>query len=347
MYYLSEEESDRIKIIKFIAIVFVVYIHSYSGEMSFLNQGNVIYMPEWLQLFEYSISQVISRCGVPVFFLTASVLFFKRERKFGDVFRNKVKTLLCPYLIWNTFWIVVFIVLQSMPFTQSYFSGLHTSIMEGSILEWLRLYGIGQEYPHCYPLWFMRDLMIVFLFFPIIKKIVNKYPYAMLAWGGVLTIISIHFPFKTALSWFIIGAVIVRKKIHMSIVEQLSLIKLTAIAIAGFLICILLNIDFIKDIYIYIEIILLIRISKYIYAHKTIRKKVLWLSEWTFIIYVFHELTLTSIKKLCLRLLPGEAIFLLMEYIFIPIFVIICCIILGIILKKTMFKLYVITTGGR
>lgn len=133
----------------------------------------------------------------------------------------------------------------------------------------------------------------------------------------------------------------------MSIVEQLSLIKLTAIAIAGFLICILLNIDFIKDIYIYIEIILLIRISKYIYAHKTIRKKVLWLSEWTFIIYVFHELTLTSIKKLCLRLLPGEAIFLLMEYIFIPIFVIICCIILGIILKKTMFKLYVITTGGR
>ena len=87
MYYLSEEESDRIKIIKFIAIIFVVYIHSYSGEMSFLNQGNVIYMPEWLQLFEYSISQVISRCGVPVFFLTASVLFFKRERKFGDVFR--------------------------------------------------------------------------------------------------------------------------------------------------------------------------------------------------------------------------------------------------------------------
>ena len=64
-------------------------------------------------------------------------------------------------------------------------------------------------------------------------------------------------------------------------------------------------------------------------------------------IYVLHEMTLTSIRKICLRLLPTNPINLLLEYLLIPMSVITGCIIAGIILKKCMPGLYLFVTGER
>ena len=347
MYHLTKEESERIRIIKFIAIIFIVYLHSYTTEVNFSDGVNTVYFPVWLWIFEEGISQVVSRCGVPVFFLISSILLFKSDQSYCNVVRKKAKTLLLPYLIWNTFWIAVFIILQSLPFTTVYFSGNNTPILQCSLTQWFGLYGIGQEYPHCYPLWFMRDLMAVILVFPIIKAAVNRCPRIMAGLGIILTVMPFSFYGKTALAWFIIGAAIVRMQIHITIFDHVSVLKISTIYLLGLAVSLLINTSILRNIFILVGLVFWIRLSKEIYHNENIRKKLLRLSKYTFIIYVLHELTLSSVRKVCIRVFPTTPGWLFSEYMLIPVFIITGCILAGIAFKKIIPGMYMLSTGGR
>lgn len=347
MYHLSKEESERIRIVKFIAIVLVVYFHAYTTGVNFSDGTSVLDLPVWLQVIEKGLSQVIAGCNVQIFFLLSAILLFRSEQRYGTVLKKKIRTLLLPYLIWNTFWVAVFVVLQSLPFTTAYFSGNNTPILQSSVKEWLGLYGIGQSFPHCHPLWFVRDLMVMVLIFPVIKKVVNRFPGTMLCIGILLTIFPFSFYGKTALAWFLMGAAIVKMQIHMTALDKISTTKMSAVYFAGALAAFLVDIGAVRSVFTLIGVLFWVRISREIYVRGNIRKGFLWLSQWTFMIYVLHELTLTSIRKVCLRLLPTSPVNLLLEYLLIPISVMTGCILTGIILKKCMPGLYSFVTGER
>lgn len=347
MYHLNKEESNRINIIKFIAIIFIVYLHSYTTEVNFSDGADIVNFPVWLWIFEEGISQVVSRCGVPLFFLISAILLFKSDLSYDNVVRKKAKTLLLPYLIWNTFWIAVFIILQSMPFAAVFFSGNNTPILQCSLTQWFGLYGIGQEYPHCYPLWFVRDLMVVTLFFPIIKATVNRCPHKMLGLGIILSILPFSFYGKAALSWFIIGAAIVKMQIHITVFDHISMPKISAVYFGGIVISLIINLSIWRNIFILVGLVFWIRLSKEIYHNENIRIKLLRLSEYTFIIFVLHEFTLSSVRKVCIRMLPTSPGWLLAEYVLIPALVIAGCMAAGIVFKKLMPGLYKLSTGGR
>lgn len=346
-YNLSKEESERLNIVKYIAIIFVVYIHSYATAVNFSTGTNDFNVPNWLLLFETLISDVVSKCGVPIFFLISSILLFKKERNYSETIKSKVKTLLIPYLIWNTVWILIFIGLQSLSFTATFFSGSNKPILQRSFFEWLQLYGIGTKYPQDYPLWFVRDLMVITLFFPIIKIITSKFPKLTLFISVSLLLIPIDFPFKTAVLWFFIGACIVKFQFRITFLDYVSLWKLSIFYILSLIITLLINLEIINSIFIFVSIGYWIRFTKLIYDSKKYRNKFLYLAEWTFMIYVAHELTLTSIKKVCFKILPTSPLFLLIEYITLPIIIIIACSIFGMILKKLTPKIYDILTGSR
>lgn len=348
-YVLSKEESDRLNILKYISIIFVVYIHSYSVCVNFAEGSTALALPGWLLSFENLVSQVIARCGVPIFFLLSSVLLFKTSRDYKKTIKSKIKTLLIPYLIWNSFWILVFILLQSVSFTAPFFSGGNTPILQRSLSEWLELYGIGLSlpYPQDYPLWFMRDLMIVTLFFPMIGAITNKFPKPLLLGTVILLIAPVNFPLKPALLWFCMGACIVKLQIRITILDNIVMWKFTVFYILCAFITLVTEYAVLDTLFIFIGILYWARASKYIFHIQKVRNVLLTLSEWTFIIYVAHELTLTSLKKICLRLLPTEPIWLLAEYTMLPVVVIVGCSIAGTLFKKNAPRLYSISTGTR
>lgn len=349
MYNLSKEESDRIRIVKFICMVFVVYIHSHATEIVFSDGTVNPALPMWLQMLEDMVTDVISSCGVPAFFLVSSILLFKTERRYLDTLRKKAKTILLPYLVWNTFWIAVFIILQSFPFTGAFFSGKNTPVLQCSRIEWLRLYGIGKgaHYPHCYPLWFMRDLMVVLLAFPLINKLASAFPKVMLIVGISLTLLPVNFLYKTALAWFIIGAAIVKLQIHITVLDRVPIGISSCVYLLGVIITFLLKINFVSGVFIFVGIAFWARVSKEIYDNEATRRVFLWLSKWTFMVYVLHELTLSAIMKLCMRFLPTTPLFMGMEYAIIPIFVIALCVIIGAKFQNLAPKLYALTTGER
>lgn len=348
-YVLSKEESDRLNILKYISIIFVVYIHSYAINVNFSDETYNLQLPWWLLSLENFLSQVIARCAVPMFFLISSILLFKTERRYKKTIIRKVRTLLIPYLIWNSFWILVFILLQSLSFTAPFFSGSHTPIMQSSVSEWLALYGVGLSlpYPQDYPLWFMRDLMVVTLLFPIIGNIARKFPKSLLVFSIALLLVPIDFPLKQALLWFFVGACIVNLGIHITIFDGLVMWKFSLLYVSCAFFTLIVNYTIIDALFIFIGITYWIRVSKYIFDLQNTRSLFLKLSRWTFIIYAAHELTLTSLKKVCIKLLPAQPIWLLIEYLALPIVVIAGCSVVGYVFKKIAPNLYSISTGAR
>ena len=344
---MTKEESDRIRIVKWIAIVMVVFLHAYTTEINFADGNRTASLPEWLMLLETSVSQIIARSGVPIFFLLSAVLLFRSDRSYKDVIRKKARTLLVPYLIWNTVWIVIFIVLQNLPFTAAYFSGNNRPILQCSIKEWIGLYGMGQEYPHAYPLWFMRDLMAVVLAFPLIRAAADKYPEVMLCTGIGLTVLPYSFFGKTALAWFLIGAAAVKKKIDITAFDRYSIAGIGSLYMMFMAATLFLDNTFIRNVTILVGIVFWLRLSKEIYDREKLRQTFLKISEWVFMIYVLHEMTLSSVRKICFRLLPANPLFWFLEYLLIPIVVMAGCVLTGMIFKKLMPELYMFSTGER
>lgn len=234
-----------------------------------------------------------------------------------------------------------------MPFTSVYFSGSNTPVLQCSLREWLGLYGIGQNYPQCYPLWFMRDLMVMFMIYPVIKAGVKRFPEVMFASSIILMVIPVSFYGKIALEWFILGAVLVKEQIHITALDYIPLSGLFSGYLLGAVASLFLDIAVVKNIFILIGVLFWIRLSKAIYSNEKLRSIFLRLSKWIFIIYVFHELTLFSVRKICQRLFPATPLILCAEYLMIPILVITGCIIAGIVLKKIMPRLYIVLTGER
>lgn len=344
---MTKEESDRIRIVKWMAIVMVVFLHAYTTEVSFADGKNATALPEWLLLLETGVSQIISRCGVPIFFLLSAVLLFRADHSYGEVIRKKAKTLLVPYLIWNSFWIAVFAVLQSLSFTAPYFSGSNTPILQCSVKEWFGLYGIGQEYPQCYPLWFMRDLMAVVLLFPLIKTAAKRHPNTVLCLGMALSILPFPFWGKAALAWFLIGAAVVQKKGTLMIFDNYSVGRIGAAYFVCAAAALFIENPVMRNISVLVGIVFWLRLSKEIYAGEKWRQIFLRLSESVFMIYVLHEMTLSSVRKLCFRLLPAKPLFWFLEYLLIPIVVIVGCILAGSVFRKLLPGVYRIATGER
>lgn len=349
IYTISKEESERINILKYIAIILVVFIHAYATEEIIMDGTDTFVLSQSLLLFENLISQTIARCGVPLFFFISSVLLFRKQRKYSETIFGKIRTLLVPYLIWNSLWVFIFILLQNIDSCASFFSGNNTPILQRSLPEWLELYGIGRNLPcpQNYPLWFLRDLMITVLFFPVIEIVSNRFPKQLLAGSVFLLLFPVEFPLKQAVLWFCLGASIVKLQIHITALDGVSLWKLSLIYLLCTIITWITENTVIDVLFIFLGMAYWVRVTKAIFDIPKYRTLFLELSKWTFMIYVAHELTLTSLKKICWKLLPTEPIFLLIEYIFLPVAVIAGCSIFGAVFKKCAPWMYSVSTGER
>lgn len=98
---ITAETSKRITALRFLLIVFVVFIHNNftqeqiiedaikSGAEPFVYNNNLT--GRWIQLF---IAEGVARCAVPLFFLFASFLQFMKNDSYFALLKKKARTLL-------------------------------------------------------------------------------------------------------------------------------------------------------------------------------------------------------------------------------------------------------------
>ncbi len=188
----EELQSKSIDFLRFPLIVGVVLIHAHFSNV-IMNGVNVNILHEYscpiYDTTSYFFSELIGRIAVPLFFFISGFLFFYRSKEFSlSVYRHKLKnrgrSILLPYLFWNLMIISYSILIQTIP-------GLSSSTNQlmdmHSLTDWLdAFWSINGGCPICYQFWFLRDLIVMILFSPLIYILVKYFRWFSVFVLGVL-----------------------------------------------------------------------------------------------------------------------------------------------------------------
>lgn len=359
-YALSGEESKRIRILKIWFTVMVVFIHSYTENVNFAGGTVALQTPVWLEWMKYILSQVVARCAVPGFFFLSAVLLYRRPFTWAGNLRKKARTLLVPYMLINTLWIGLYFTAQHIGPLSGYFAQPGHVVADWTPLDWVKAYvgvnrlGPVSNDPLVYPLWFMRDLMVLNVLAVFIRWLIDRLPRLIFLGLAAMRILDIatHIPVlrTDALVFFCLGYYFVKYDLHFRDVDRLDPVLLAGFyGISVVLVClagdgparqaagtanILLGFAF------------FLRSTTKITSQKW-RKRLLPLAGYAMPVYLFHEMNLTILKKLMIRLLPTNVAFQTIEYFGIPAVIIALCIAGSWLLKKCVPRLYGVLTGGR
>lgn len=175
--------SDTISIIRFPMMMLVVLIHcNFSAE----NTGAPL--PPVADGFLFLFAQTISRVAVPTFFFISGFLFFYNKdisRKFYiGALRKRVTTLLVPYILWNGF-ALLFKWFKTLPIISGFFPRMEpVDLTLSGILNAFGPFGLSSDVrplgvydpvgaPADMPLWFIRDLIAIVIFAPLVYRLMR------------------------------------------------------------------------------------------------------------------------------------------------------------------------------
>lgn len=358
-YALSGEERERLTLIRAWLIILVVFIHSYgTGTEVRFGSGNMqLVIPAWLQLFKYTVSQVIARSAIPAYFFLSSFFLYRKEFSWQGNMKKKARTIAVPYLIMNTFWIAVYFVCQQINALKNLFANADKVIAQWGAADWLFAY-IGDPsrgYPMLYPLWFLRDLLVLNLLAAFFLCFVRRWKTVSLAaflllWlfcpGTHLFFLSIQEVCFWGLGcWIALYLPVSRESRIPSPVLFCGYIVLVVLSVVTrsyepilhriiFRLCCLTGILF------------LYRFGTRP-AKQGQKKALLLLAQYSFPIYLFHEMALTMMRKVCFKIFPTTPVFQLAEYVGIPAVIIAGCLLFSVFLANYLPRLYSLLTGGR
>lgn len=352
-YNIGEGLSSRISIMRGILTLMVVNIHSINLVVHFQNEnvswGNAL----WIENIECLFSEVISRVAVPAFFFISALLLYRKDFSWIENIRKKVHTLVIPYLIVNSLWIIIYFVLQSIPALSPFFTMDGYIIRKWNIMGWLKGYGIFSS-PLVAPLWFIRDLFVLNVLSKIIKKTLECAPKLFL----VVVLLFWILPFSTlifcldkqAICFWCLGFLCVHFKFDLLSLDKIKRIWLVIFYFAFVLADIVFKGSELNWIFHNFGILVGL-VFWFVFCAKintcVIRKIILVISEYSFGIYLFHQLTLNCINKVYARIVPPSSLSQLLGYFFIPAVVIMGCIALSIFMKRYMPHAYCVLYGKK
>jgi len=356
---IDRYNSTKILALSFLFKLIVVVAHSSNLVLNLGKESTKISgtFNSFLQNF---IENGISRMAVPTLFLISGYLFFSTiktgsKQEFIDKFKKRFKTLVLPYLFWSLFGILLFFVLQSLPASKPFFTkGL---IRDFSIVQWLHTIFV---LPIAAQLWFIRDLIVIIVFTPIIYQLLKIVPKLSLVTCFILWFFSVRLYlfspeslfFFTVGSYWAVSKIALKDfyKIKYSLLWLIVWIALTAMK------TLLLE----QHIYVKWLIILLQKTSvitgiiavwygyDLLYKNDDISKKRYYtLFKYSFWIYVTHQPILNIIKKGLYYFMGMSNWSSLTIYILGPVITLFIILSVGIIMRKYVPKLYFISTGGR
>jgi surface polysaccharide O-acyltransferase-like enzyme len=343
---MNQYLSDKIKMLSFVSIIFVLYIHSGFNAQDVQGMVFVNYIVD-------VVSGKLGRCAVPLFFAISGYLFFYSiPNGLYSVFikmKKRVKTLLIPYIISSVFFIVFYLCLEIVPGVKSFMNNSLLYLFNENFLDIIKYIFIdsGTGMPLAFQLWFLKDLIIMIAFAPfwyvLLKNIKIYWVLIAILLGYIYT--KNHYLFS--LFWFLGGT-------QLKKLEVPSKYHIYVLYIAVCIIEILFP-EFSIWTILYIPIILLGVVSilsfynilvpeHFLLNNHLLLKKI---CSFTFFIYLFHEPSLNIIKKAFIFILGKHEIGYIITYLFSPWIFLLIAIVIGIGLKKYFPQFYSITTGGR
>lgn len=341
-YKINQELSQRLSIIKFIFMVMVVFIHSDAlPELPY-----AVEIPKYVEICKDIVTDGICSVAIPGFFLISGFFLFSKEFTWLGNMKKKAKSILLPYFIINTFWILFFKVMQSISLAAAYFSGEAYQIngLKGIIGAYLN------PIPLYYPFWFLHDLFLLNIVANGIKWLIDKFPIIFIVIIIAVQLGFIHLPFlvsKDSFCMFAISYYIVKYKFDFKRLDKIH----SGVVGVFFLLLILVKLyiwqhTIIPFLHIATGILFFYLLTGFLCQWK-VASKLVWCSQFTFFIYAFHEFYEAMLKKVIMMVIPQYGIIQLLEYFLIPVCMVGICLVAGAFLKRKVPVIYKTICGFR
>ena len=344
---ISQYLSSKITIFYTLLIVMVVYIHS-----------------TYLEMYQYEVADFVWKfwggyglCCVanPLFFIISGLLLVgvKTVVDLLKKLKKRVRTVICPFILWNAIFVLWYVVLDTTPGVSRYVNS--TGIMEAwkSLPLWESIYNM-LTVPAGFHLWFLRDLIVFMALSPLLWLISKKSWIAAI----VLSIVLNHW--MAWVFWFWLGLTI---RVSEWNIEKLPkgnrVFVLTGVIYIGS--AVLAGMDLDKMIPSCFGVIGLVKQLACIYFVWIVYDKIaqgrclseqgVWrhICGYSFFIYCFHEPAFNIIKKLGVVVLGSSEPVLIGLYLINPLMMLVR----GILIARTMLRIkllapvYKFLTGGR
>ncbi len=180
---IDADVSKRIDVLRLILIALVVIGHGYRVVSAMVPDPGT-----GIRVVVAIFNENITHAAIPLFFIISGFLFLRKfdlsVEAYVTMCRKKLFSLLIPYLLFNLIWILWLYFVGSIDMF-----GSKTFLLQEGIF--VKLFGIGTV-PINYPLWFLRDLLLVYLISPVLLVYYKESPLV-----GVVTFFAL---------WVILGS---------------------------------------------------------------------------------------------------------------------------------------------
>jgi Acyltransferase family. len=356
MGHLTNRQSTLIKTMRFPLIVLVLYEHSvrtYNAPIRLsLDSANLFHF------FTEMISHFLCPIAVAWFFFFSGFLFYHnmQEDEYGwgwatRKWSRRIHSILIPHLFWNLL-NVLMVLLVTWIFNRIgiIINSDQMVVVRKGLLFWF-ITG-----PIDFPLWYLRNLIILSLLAPAFYYPVKKWPWISLAVILILYIASfkIDFFLFPNFSLFSLGAwMSIRKDNFVVICRR---IKYPAAAMAFFLLPVATFFHgsqyeydtFFRLLFIPSGMITFLNLCDKLYDVDWHRNLMLKLTETVFFIYAAHEIYILGwTKGLFLRIFGQTLAARWISYLFVPVVTLAVCLALFYLLKRIMPRTLSFACGWR
>ena len=342
-----------IRTMRFPLIVLVLIGHSVGYDpspMTWPADGPMVY-----HFFSEMISHHLAPCSVNAFFVFSGLLFFRDYPASGvwpwitAKWKKRSRSLLVPYLLWNGL-AVLAMLLVTKAFAQA---GVAINDDGAAVLSRGPLYWFLTG-PADYPLWYMRDLIIMMLLVPLLAVLIRRAPWTTLLLLTLcyLPLFPIPFLSPRALFFFGVGAWISMRQVDW--VALCRRVKVPAAILAVVLMVAATALhgrpghEWLLNLFYPFGMISLANLCDAWMEHPRFEKRMAALDETVFFVYAVHEIYILGwTKGLFLRLLGDSLVAVWTTYLLVPVVVLLICLLLYRLFQKLTPAALAFACGGR
>lgn len=336
-------QSKTFNWLRFPLIFFILFIHTISLSES---ADNII-----IANIGYFFREIIARLGVPFFFIVSGYYFF--YTKDGCVnfskdsyivkLKKRVTTLLIPYLIWNFLCALYYLLVP-------YVGLADRSIFSAN--DFLSILVVQKDYtPADYPLWYLRDLIVLCVLSPLIYVIIKYLRVFSLCLFSLPFIFNLNvglgddYLIQQSILFFPMGAYFaIRKK---NIIYYSRKFKFAPLLYVIFIVLeIIYKNTYINRVGIFIGLIALFNIISCLMENNKLKENK-FLSNALFFLYAFHGLPIFILSRRMYAILPKADWAYALVFFSSVIIVALLGLGLYVFLKRFFPRFTSVITGGR
>lgn len=347
---MTQRLSEKIKVLSFVSIVLVLYIHSGFHDYPHEIQG----MP-YNRIIQDFVSGMLGRCAVPLFFMISGFLFFQNVNDVRDVFikqKRRFKSLVIPFVVAAFFLPLFYLCMDFVPWIRYYVNS--EGFVDQLNAPWyVVLQSLFYKVPNGtspwgFHLWFLRDLIIIVFIMPIVFLLRKNIGKVLLI--SIVFILS-RFDFDNifmSLFWFLLGDLLFLRISNLK--SLLYIVLFVVLSVLQLCFCDLFIWKHLQVPIIFVGIVGLMALYEKIIPENFQMKGHVFLQtmcSYVFFIYLYHEPTINIIRKMLVIVLGQSPIGFGLSYLLSPWLFIVIFTMVGIGLNKFVPKIYSVIVGGR